>query len=435
MKFELPTGANRLKLLLTSTVFALFVVNALGLADFHLVLEGRVGVNRQVLGDLLAGRVAAPLLRVDGLVFFVVGAALALLLPALPPIGASMVTLAAMLPPFWVAYAFPVPPPLVPLEYTLLVVLVLFSVNVLASYFIETHERQLLLRAFGQYVPPAVVDELLRHPETYSMQGESRELTVMFCDIKAFSNIAETLEPRALTEMMNRYLSAMTDVLQRHGATIDKYIGDAIMAFWGAPLPQPDHAARAVAAAQAMQRRMVSLREEFVERGWPAIEIGIGINTGTMHVGNMGSRFRIAYTVLGDAVNLAARLEALTRLYRVDTLIAESTFAALPDAAFREIDHVRVKGKGESARIYAPWDGDSVTLAEQQAALEAYYAGDWTEAIARIDALRTAADEADPWCEVMLERMARHEPPPGWDGVISFGGALGYRIGEQEVAA
>ena len=362
--------------------------------------------------------------------FLAVGALLAVLLPSLPPIAASLLTLSAMAPPFYIAWAYPVPPPLVPLEYTLLAILILFSVNVLSSYFVETHEKQKLVDAFGHYVPPALVAELSRQPEAFSMASEARDLSVMFCDIKSFSRISEELEPRELAEMINVYLTAMTDVLHGYGATIDKYIGDAIMAFWGAPVAQDDHATRAVNCALAMQLRMKSLREEFSQRGWPALEIGIGINSGVMNVGNMGSRYRIAYTVLGDAVNLAARLEGLTRAYRVAILVSAATKSATPDTRFREIDHVRVKGRGMAGRVFEPLTAttsESPHLQDEALALAAYDSGDWKTAVGRFQNL-LEIDSSVFWYEVMLSRMARDTLPSDWDGIITFGGELNYSM-------
>ncbi|MEX2480813.1 MAG: adenylate/guanylate cyclase domain-containing protein [Gammaproteobacteria bacterium] len=431
MRFSLPTGTDWMQSLLILTVFVLFAGHALGMVDFTTLSDGGPPMlNLQMLRALLDGRLPAAFTHADVLTFLGLGLILALVLPALPPVGASLVTLLAMAPPFYIAWAFPVPPSLVPLEYSLLTILVLFSVNVLSSYFVETHERQKLMAAFGQYVPPAVVRKISRRPEAFSMAGEARELTVLFCDIKRFTSIAEKLEARELALLLNHYLTAMTDVLHEHGATIDKYIGDAIMAFWGAPMPQDDHAARAIDAALAMQRRMISVRSAFIARGWPSIDAGIGIASGTMNVGNMGSRYRIAYTVIGDAVNLAARLEALTRFYAVDILVSAATRAACPAQSYREIDYVRVKGKAAPQRIYQPLAdgrGEHAMLRTHAAGLAAYYAGDWDAARQCFDALRS--DQASGrYYDVMLERMAHHEVPPDWDGIVSFGGASSYSM-------
>lgn len=177
---------------------------------------------------------------------------------------------------------------------------------------------------------------------------------------------------------------------------------------------------------------MHGLRGDCARRGWPVLDIGVGLNTGVMHVGNMGSRYRVAYTVLGDAVNLAARLEALTRLYGTPILASESTRAACPTLPWREVDHVRVKGKGRPTRLYEPL-GDKVLGADlatrHEAALAAYYAGAWDEARAAFATLATEAPGAS-YYTAMAARLARAgTPPPGWDGVVSFAGSLTYSFG------
>jgi len=430
MRLPFPTGTDRIRSLLIFTVFALFAANALGLVDFSTVLHDGPALNARVLEDLLHGRLPASLWRADVIGFLLLGLLLAVLLPTLPPVGASLLTLLATIPPFYTAWHYPTPPSLVPLEYTLLTILMLFSVNVLSAYFAETHARQKIITAFSQYVPPALVGEISRRPEAFSMAAETREMSVLFCDIKRFTTLAEALDARDLGLLLNDYLTAMTDVLQAHGATIDKYIGDPIMAFWGAPVVQPDHAARAVTAALAMQRRMAAVRATFIARGWPAIEVGIGIASGMMNVGNMGSRYRIAYTVIGDAVNLAARIEALTRIYGVDILISTATRAACDTVRYREIDYVRVKGKAAAQRIYQPiahGTCDDATLAAHAAGLAAYYAADWNRAAASFGALQAAGQNA-LYYAVMLERMATQAPPDDWDGIVSFGGESSYSL-------
>jgi len=366
--------------------FALFLFNVLGIVEFPASLN-------QAL-RLRSGGIDRDLLGADFMSFLGVGVVLALILPRLDPVRASLVTLLAAIPPFYVEYSRPGVAVLVPMEYTLLMILVLFSINVLIKYFNDTHDRQKIISMFGQYVPPEVVRGISKAPETFSLQGESRELTVLFCDIRRFSAISEQLDSRQLAQLLNLYFTDLTDVLHRTGATIDKYMGDAIMAFWGAPLAQPDHASRAVDAALAMVDALEPLNAKFRRHKLPPIEIGIGLNTGVMNVGNMGSRYRVAYTVVGDAVNLGARLEGLTRIYDAKIVVSESTKAANPAIAFRELDHVRVKGKGEATRIFEPVGSLADLGAEQhdwlarhESALNAYYAGDFTEAETLFDEL------------------------------------------------
>lgn len=412
-------------------VFAVFVANSLGILDVRLLMEMDLGVHQALAKELAFGRIPPQLLRPDYVSFLITGAVLAIFLPLLTPIGASLLTVSTAIPAFYVAYAYPIPPPIISLEYALLMILVLFSVNVLMSYFAETHERQKIISAFGQYVPPAVVEVIGRDPKLFSMRGESREMTVMFSDLKDFTGISEKLSPQELADMLNHYLTAMTDVLHRHGATIDKYIGDAIVAFWGAPIEQADHAERAVAAAIEMQQSLAELRKTFRARGWPELEMGIGINSGVMNVGNMGSRYRVAYTVMGDAVNIAARLETLTRLYNIGILITDATRIKLPTPLIREIDHVIVKGKDEPTRLYEPLserspNADPERLVAHESALSSYYKGHWEQAARDFRALRNDAD-AD-YYGALLERMETpgQRVPESWGGVIRFGSELHY---------
>ncbi|MBF8270204.1 MAG: adenylate/guanylate cyclase with Chase sensor, partial [Gammaproteobacteria bacterium] len=191
---------------------------------------------------------------------------------------------------------------LVPMEYSLLTVLILYSVNVLISYFRVTHARQKIIEVFGQYVPPDVVSEINKHPGQVNMEGESRRLTVFFCDLQNFTGTAEQLNPKQLSALLNEYLSSMSEILFKHGATIDKYIGDSIMAFWGAPLPQADHARRAVLSSFAMHEKIQHLSEQFINKGWPGPKMGIGMNTGMMNVGNMGSRYATWVPGIGSLI-------------------------------------------------------------------------------------------------------------------------------------
>ncbi len=431
MKLLFPSGASRIQSALLVGVFVVFVCNAAGVTSFQFALANSVAFHGEIIGELMAGRLPEQLTRIDFAAFLITGAALALSLPLLAPIAASLLTAFTMVPTFYIAWAFPTPPPLIPMEYTLICILVLFSVNVLCSYFIENHERQKIVAVFGQYVPAAVVAEIARRPQAYSMASEAREMTVIFCDIKDFSKISEQVEPHELGEMLNVFLTDMTAVLHRHGATIDKYIGDAIMAFWGAPVWQADHAQQAVSGALAMQQAMKGVRETFQQRGWPAIEVGVGINSARVNVGNMGSRYRIAYTVVGDAVNLAARLEALTRLYGVGVLTSESTKNACTNLRCREIDHVRVKGKGRPTRVFEPLaEGVTPTdefLKEHHEALEAYYGGAWSEAEKAFAELGKEAANTT-YYETMSARIADHDKPADWSGVVVFGGDLSYTL-------
>ena len=216
-----------------------------------------------------------------------------------------------------------------PLASSLLLPLLLLALQALLAYRQATGARQQLAQLFGQYVPPELVAEMGLAPNRYTMRSRSAELTVLFADVQGFSAVAERMAPAELGAMMNLLFSHLTDVVLAHRGTLDKYIGDAVMAFWGAPLDDPEHARHAVAAALAMRARLPALHAEMASHGWPALAIHIGINTGQVVVGDMGSRHRRAYTVMGDAVNLAARLQALASRHALGLVLGDSTWRAL----------------------------------------------------------------------------------------------------------
>ncbi|HEX4869996.1 MAG TPA: adenylate/guanylate cyclase domain-containing protein [Moraxellaceae bacterium] len=315
-----------------------------------------------------------------------------------------------------------------PLASSLLLIAVLFTFVMSWGYFVEAQGKRSITRLFGQYVPPDLVDEMAKRPESISMAGEARELTVLFSDVRDFTSISEGLSATELSALMNAYLTAMTRLIHKHRGTIDKYMGDAIMAFWGAPVADAEHARRALQTALDMQADLVQLQADFQARGWPALAIGIGLNTGLMNVGNMGSEFRMAYTVMGDAVNLGSRLEGLSKNYGVTIVVSEATRAAVPDFAYRCLDQVRVKGKLEPVRIYEPVGPadalDAATrddLARWDAVLDAYAGQRWDEAERLLAALRAGRDRK--LYALYAERIAQfraNPPAPDWDGVYTY---------------
>lgn len=241
-----------------------------------------------------------------------------------------------------------------PLASTLLMIALHYIVNMSYGFFVESRGKRQLAGLFGQYVPPELVDEMASNPESFSLEGESREMTVLFSDVRGFTTISEGLDPKQLTQLMNEFLTPMTHVIHENRGTIDKYMGDAIMAFWGAPLPDHQHAQHAMKAAMGMIASLKGLKTQFSAKNWPEIKIGVGLNTGDMTVGNMGSEFRMAYTVMGDAVNLGSRLESLTKNYGVDIIVSEYTKNQVPEYLYRELDVVRVKGKAKPVTIFEP---------------------------------------------------------------------------------
>jgi adenylate cyclase len=213
-------------------------------------------------------------------------------------------------------------------------------------YIVEASEKRKIRNAFGLYLNPELARQVSERPEMLRLGGEKRVLTVLFSDIRGFTSISERLDPSALVELLNVYLGKMTDVVFANEGTLDKYIGDAIMAIWGAPIPHDDHAARASRAAVGMVECLEKLHTEFDARGWPRLETGIGLHTGEMIVGNMGSVRRLSYTVMGDNVNLGSRLEGLTKYYHTRIIASEDTVRAAGDGIVaREIDLVRVKAR------------------------------------------------------------------------------------------
>nr|WP_229261963.1 adenylate/guanylate cyclase domain-containing protein [Duganella guangzhouensis] len=316
------------------------------------------------------------------------------------------------------------------LAMLVIVIVSVFVVNVAWGYFFEVRKGAALVSRFGEYVAPELVAEMAEDPEKYNMDGESRELTVMFVDVRGFTTISEGLTPKQLREYINLYLTAMSeDIRSSHQGTLDKYIGDAVMAFWGAPVSFNDHASRGVATSLLMQASARRLNQDFIARGWPELKIGIGLNSGLMHVGDMGSNIRRAYTVMGDAVNLGSRLEGITKVYGVGIAVGEMTRAAAPEFAYRELDLVRVKGKNEPVAIFEPvglvQDVDEATKRELdrwQQALVAVRAQRWEVAETVLDELRALAPERGLY-QLYVERLAyyrAHPPGEDWDGVTTF---------------
>ncbi|WP_343741362.1 adenylate/guanylate cyclase domain-containing protein [Herbaspirillum huttiense] len=365
----------------------------------------------------------------DGLQVALAGLLLGLMLPALGPLASVLLSLgtAAALGGlnYWLYDSAGL---VLPLASSLLLVALLFISNLAWGYLFEYRNRKAIVNLFGEYVAPELVAEMAANPASYNMEGEIRELTVMFSDVRGFTTISESLQPNELREYINMYLTAMSEDIRGNRGTLDKYIGDAVMAFWGAPLDVPDHAARAVATALKMQQTTLLLNEEFTRRNWPPLKIGIGLNSGQMRVGDMGSRIRKAYTVMGDAVNLSSRLESITKVYGVGVMVGDATRQAAPQFAYRELDRVRVKGKNEPVPIFEPLAIESELDAGLRAEVEQWHAAlalvralRWEEAQAAIEALQAA--HARGLYALYLERIAhyRQSPPPAdWDGVTTF---------------
>jgi len=287
--------------------------------------------------------------------------------------------------------------------------------GLLYNYSTEGRQKAFLKQAFRHYLSPVVIERLLEDPAQLRLGGERRELTIFFSDLQGFSSLSERLDPEALTQLLNDYLTDMTDIILEEGGTLDKYEGDAIIAFWNAPVGQPDHATRAVRAALWCQRRLADRRAEFRERSGVDLRMRIGIHTGEVVVGNMGSRERFDYTVLGDAANLASRLEGANKAFGTFLMVSETTWAAARGFAGRELARLRVVGRQTPVRVFEPCEGAPPPgWTEFARGLEAFGAGRFSEALA---AFERAGD--DPAARAYAQRCRRlaAEPPPEWDGV------------------
>ena len=290
-------------------------------------------------------------------------------------------------------------------------------------------EKRHVRRVFQHYLAPSVLEAVLREPRKLSLAPEKAELTVLFSDLRSFTTLAERLEPERLAALLNAYLTPMTRLIFSHGGTLDKYMGDAIMAFWGDPIEQADHATRACRAALSMQAALAGLGPVFEARGWPPLHAGVGVNTGLMAVGHFGSEQLFDYTVMGDAVNLASRLEGATKVYGVGVLVSRETREQVGEALrFRRLDWLRVKGRADPVEIYE-LRGEGAGEAEEQALIAAFEAGleayrdrRWAAGRAAFARALALAPEDGP-SQLFLGRCdAMEETPPGddWEGVFSM---------------
>lgn len=315
------------------------------------------------------------------------------------------------------------------------VVLLVYMSGTLIGYLRTESEKRFVRSTFGRYLSPVVVERLTRNPAPIKLGGEIRELTLMFCDIQGFTRISEQLDPQELTQLINRFLTPMTTVIEnRHQGTVDKYIGDCIMAFWNAPLDDAEHGRHALEAALEMRTELArlnsALQREAVAAGKTPLQVavGIGLNTGSGCVGNFGSEQRLGYSVIGDSVNLASRLEGLTRAYGVDLVLGEETAEHVPGFALLELDQVQVKGRGAPLRIYTALGGPEraaepsfAPLAEAHAAMiAAYRRQDWDAASEQLAVAKALDVTLVKLYEVYARRIAEYRATPpaaDWDGV------------------
>jgi adenylate cyclase len=289
------------------------------------------------------------------------------------------------------------------------------------NYATEGKQKRFIKGAFKQYLSPVVIEELVHHPERLKLGGELRELSIFFSDVKGFTSISERLNPEELTALLNDYLTAMTDIIYAHGGTVDKYEGDAIIAFWNAPLAQKDHALLAVHTALECQAKLTALNPKYKAQIGSELYQRIGLNSGPVVVGNMGSRQRFNYTFLGDAGNLAARLEGINKQFGTSLLISSNTRKQLDESiAVREIARVQVVGRKEPVCVYEPMllayaDSHRKVLDSFALGLEKYYAGSLTEALEHFTSIESQDAPAEAYVRRCRTLLAT--PPAEWNGV------------------
>lgn len=416
---------------------AIVGTTAPGLMDLRATPVGAAYPGVEIHANLIAGMLDGTvkhkppyILGADVILVLIAGAVMVFLLPILSPFRASVVGLIVLLLLLSVNFSFwHISNVVLPLANGMIAIVLLYAMNMSWGYFVESRTKRQLTGLFGQYVPPELVEEMSRDPENYSMAGRKAELTVLFSDIRGFTTISEGLEPNELATLMNQYLGAMTLVVRKHRGTLDKYIGDAIMAFWGAPVDDPEHARNAVLTGLEMHVALHELNKDLVARGWPELKIGVGVNTGPMTVGDMGSQIRQSYTVMGDAVNLGSRLEGITKQYGVGFIAGETTRELLKkEFVFRELDRVRVKGKEDPVGIYEPVGEEGKVAREEMdeiklwnQALRAYRSQDWDQAELTLMNLQRIKPRYLYDLYVKRVEHLRKEPPgENWDGVTIF---------------
>ena len=290
----------------------------------------------------------------------------------------------------------------------------------------ESKEKKFIRETFQYYLMPDIINELLSNPEKLKLGGERKKLTIMFTDIVGFTNISETMTPEELTHLMNEYLGVMTEVVMKHKGLVDKYIGDAVMAFWGAPLPNNEQESDACKCAIEMSEKIKELNERWQKNGLPTLAVRVGINTGEVVVGNMGSQKRFNYTVIGDEVNFASRLEGINNYYGTNCIVSENVVSNLKKDEFilRELDTIRVKGKNEPKKIFElvtqPNEQTKKKIGVFETGLKSYRNRDWASAKRTFE--ESLSFDNDKAAKVFLDRMndLGNTPPSDWNGIFDF---------------
>ena len=415
-----PSRRKTLFTAVSLTTLLLLVLTGLGVFRLYFGFEWTAGEegSGQIFSLKIRGGNSFDLFGAEpfGEVFWITLAMLvgmALLLPHLGPAFASLAAIAVATAIVLLHYHRSVVPPRIPIEFELLIVFVLYAVHLAMSYAAELRDRERFSRLLSQYVPPALAAAYSRDPQSMGLAGEEREVSVLFCDVVGFSAVSEQLEPRQLAAWLNGLFSLVSRIVVRHRGTIDKYIGDSVMAVWGAPAPSRTHAFDALAAALDIVAELEALDARYRREGLPPLRVGLGISTGPANVGPLGSEFRMDYTVVGDTVNVAQRLEEQTRKYPVPLIVSAETAAALPDMLFRELDTVQVKGRARAVTMFEPLGAAASAapgllerLALHREAMSASKRGDWTRARRLFARLRDEWGPSEMY-ELYLRGIAR----------------------------
>jgi adenylate cyclase len=411
--------------------------SAVGLGDLRSTPVGLTYPGVEIHANVLEGLLAPEILPYQpdwweaavGITLIVLGVFCVFLFPTIGPLSLSITVIVLLVLIGWFNYWLWLHQGIsLMLTTSLLLIFLVGMYNLSLGFFKANSQKKMIKSIFDQYVPPAHIDKMLADPDSVNLDGERKVMTVLFSDIRSFTSISESLSASELKNLLNKYFNPITKSIFDHKGTIDKYVGDMVMAFWGAPLDDPQHAENALNAALDMQVITERLRGEFKNVGLPEIHVGIGLNTGSMSVGDMGSEYRRSYTVLGDAVNLGARLESLTKFYGVECLVSENTKEHCPSHVFRFIDRVKVKGKSEAITIYEPLNKQqlaSTTLESEshlyQQAYQYYLDQDWSAAEKSFTKLISVFTERKIY-QIYLTRLSTLKEQPStdkWDGVFT----------------
>ncbi len=359
---------------------------------------------------------------------------LCLILPGFSTLKGTLITLAAAI----VVFALFIIEPAVVSDAQALAMAVylavIYAAYLLARWIIVVVRRRRVNFFLRQYVPRQLTNHYMKNPREIGMVGDSREMTIMFCDIRRFTAISERLDPAMLPSWLNRYFDVVSEVVVNHGGTIDKYMGDSVMAFWGAPVASDTHAQNAMIAAGEILERVAELSDELVAEQLPPIEVGIGVSTGNANVGHLGSKFRMTYTVVGDAVNTADRLQRCTGFYELPLIVNDAVTEGVPEFLFRELDTVHVKGRQRFVRIFQPICHEDEALPNthrqlqmHRKAMQFYRRGMWADAEALFLKLGEETGEVSFYKKYIdrLVEIQMSQPKDGGSYVVDFTQKMG----------